>query len=71
MILWFLAWDLEFGILGLEICSLGVWVWDSVLGFVVWFLGFGLFVFGKSSFGFSVLDFELGVWEFEFWSLRI
>ena len=46
LILWFLAWDLEFGNFGLEFSILGFWDWDSVLGFVVWSLGFGIFEFG-------------------------
>ena len=32
--------------MGLEFCSLGVRVWYSLLGFVVWCLGFGMLEFG-------------------------
>ena len=35
-----------FGILDLKFGSLGDWVWDSVLGFVLWCLQFGNFEFG-------------------------
>ena len=47
----FFAWDLEFGILCLEFCILGVQIWDSVLKFC--------------SLVFGVWNVE--VWEFDFW----
>ena len=65
------VWDLDFGVfalefgvryLGLEFCSLGIWVWDSVLRFVVWCLQFGILVFGIFEFG--VLDKGYGVRNF-------
>ena len=52
MSLWFLSLDLELEILVMEFCSSGVWVWDSILGFVVWCL-----VFGKLEFGILILEF--------------
>ena len=71
MILWFFAWDLVFGIIGLEFCSLGIQLCDSVLGFVVWCLWFGMLEFRYRVLSFWVWDLDFGVWEFEFWSLRI
>ena len=46
LILFFLAWDLKFGIWSSEFCTLGVQVWDSVLGFDVCCLGFGILELG-------------------------
>ena len=58
LILSILAWNLEFGILVLEFGSLGVRVMDSVMGFVMWFLLFGIL-----EFGFSSLVFWYSLWS--------
>ena len=42
LILWSLSWDLEF-----ELCSSGVQVLDSILGFVVWCFKFAMLKFGN------------------------
>ena len=54
--------NLEFGILGLEFCSLGVRIWDSVLGFEVWCLEFGMFEFGILVLEFGDRNFGNGIW---------
>ena len=41
-----MVWDLVLRILGLEFCRLAIWFWDSVLGFGIWFLGFGILEIG-------------------------
>ena len=48
----------------LEFGSLGIRVWDSVLLFVIWCLGFGMLEFW-------ILILMLWVWQFEFGSLGL
>ena len=67
----FLACDLKFEILGLEFCSLGVWVFDSVMGFVVCCLAVRMLEFGFLIFGFWARDFEFGMLDLEFGSLEV
>ena len=67
----FQAWDLDFKNLWLDFGSFAVRVCDSVLGFVIWCLPFGILEFGISRLGFCVLDLEFGVLDFEFWSLSL
>ena len=61
LILGFWACDLELRKLGLEFCSLGVWVWDSVLEFGVWCLELGIFEIRISCLGFCVWDLDFQV----------
>ena len=62
--------DLEFGMLGLEICCFGIRVWDSILGFGVWCLGFGILVFGNLGYGFWSLVFGNWISGFRVWGFR-
>ena len=66
----FLACDLKFGNLELEFCSLGVQVWNPVLGFVVRCLGFRMLEFGYLNFGFWARDLEFGMLDLEFGNLE-
>ena len=63
-ILRFWAWDFEFINLVLEFSSWRVWVWDSVLGFVILCLLCNILGFLFSSLGFWVMDLEFVVWDF-------